>query len=314
MSTKKKIEIYNSGKLIIKLSLGPIAIFGMVGIIQAITSLPNDVASLLMFIMIALYCVCVIFNKNNKMQISIEEYLQRNSNVEQTRLKEKLYKHGLTENEIKEIMKNRPLGSVNTNEWETKSNESYSSTLDDLKEGFVISKKILTKEGLGIVIDSKLEEFAIMQPNKDIQYIKFNQIHSYNVNLSEVGAGNGAMAFASITGNDSLYKLGMANTIVGNKNICAYIIQLVLNDVDSSNVDIHILHKKMLNNSASFAEIDKVGKEIISFLDKIISKKDTPSKKSNLSEIKELKELLDLGAINQEEFDEKKKELLKTID
>lgn len=33
--------------------------------------------------------------------------------------------------------------------------------------------------------------------------------------------------------------------------------------------------------------------------------------KSNLSQIKELKELLDLGAITKEEFEEKKKELLK---
>ena len=33
--------------------------------------------------------------------------------------------------------------------------------------------------------------------------------------------------------------------------------------------------------------------------------------KNSLSEIKELKELLDMGAITQQEFDEKKKELLK---
>ena len=35
--------------------------------------------------------------------------------------------------------------------------------------------------------------------------------------------------------------------------------------------------------------------------------------KSNLAQIKELKELLDMGAISQEEYDKKKKELLKWL-
>jgi hypothetical protein len=46
-------------------------------------------------------------------------------------------------------------------------------------------------------------------------------------------------------------------------------------------------------------------------LSNLISKKTTPSpEEDNLDKIKKLKELLDIGAITQEEFDEKKKELL----
>ena len=39
--------------------------------------------------------------------------------------------------------------------------------------------------------------------------------------------------------------------------------------------------------------------------------KDSKSSNSNLDEIKKLKELLDMGAITKEEFEKKKKELLK---
>lgn len=312
MSKEKKIEVYNTAKMVLKLILGPIVIFGIMGIMQAILSLSDAMAFTLMLIIIVSYCICVIFNKKNKMQISIEEFLQMNSNVEQSRLKEKLYKHGFTENEIKKIMKDRPVSSYIARQQQTLANTNevnVSNSLEDLKKGFVISNKLLTKAGLGIVIDSKAEEIAIIQLNEDIRYVKFNQIHSYKVNLNEVGAGNNAMA--TWTGNSNLYQLGMANTLAGNKDVYAYVIQLILNDVDASSININILHKKMLNSSGGFKEIDDVGKEITSFLDKIISKNESPSKKGNLSEIKELKELLDMGAITQEEFDKKKKELLK---
>lgn len=314
MSKEKKIEVYNTTKMVLKLILGPIVIFGIMGIMQAILSIPDAMAFTLMSIIIVSYCICVIFNKKNKMQISIEEFLQMNSNVEQSRLKEKLYKHGFTENEIKKIMKDRPVSSYIARQQQTLANTNevdVSSSLEDLKEGFAISNKLLTKAGLGIVIDSKSEEIAIIQQNKEIQYVQFNQIHSYDVSLAEAGSGNGAMALASITGNDSLYRLGMANTVAGNKNIFSYVIKLVLNDVDTADIDVNILHKKMLNSSVEFMEIDKVGKSITTFLDKIITKKFESTSKSNLSEIKELKELLDMGAITQEEFNEKKKELLK---
>ena len=42
----------------------------------------------------------------------------------------------------------------------------------------------------------------------------------------------------------------------------------------------------------------------------LFSKKASDKKEDNLEQIKKLKELLDLGAISQEEFDKKKKELL----
>lgn len=245
--------------------------------------------------------------------VSIKEFREINKNVSDIVLKKQLSNQGFDEDEITNILKGRPVSDfvarqqqtfVNTNEVD------ISSFLEDLKEGFVISNKLLTTAGLGILIDSKSEEIAIIQQNKEIQYVQFNQIHSYDVSLAEAGSGNGAMALASITGNDSLYRLGMANTVAGNKNIFSYVIKLVLNDVDTADIDVDILHKKMLNSSVEFMEIDKVGKSITTFLDKIITKKSESTSKSNLNEIKELKELLDMQAITEEEYDKKKKELL----
>lgn len=252
-----------------------------------------------------------IFNK----YVSIKEYREINKNISDSILIPQLEKQGFTEKEINEILKNRPVSRYIAREQEILNNKSVEisiSSIEDLKQGFIISNKLLTKEGLGIIVDSKSEEIAIIQPNQDIQYIKFSQIHSYNVGQDEIGAGNRAMAFASLTGNDNLYKLGMANTIAGNKTIYSYVIQLILNDVDEPNININILTKKVSSVSSAYAEVNKVGKDITSFLDKIISRNTKVSEpKSDLSKIKELKELLDMGAITQEEYDKKKKELLK---
>lgn len=67
MSKEKKIEVYNTTKMVLKLILGPIVIFGIMGIMQAILSIPDAMAFTLMLIIIVSYCICVIFNKKNKM-------------------------------------------------------------------------------------------------------------------------------------------------------------------------------------------------------------------------------------------------------
>ena len=186
-------------------------------------------------------------------------------------------------------------------------------TNDDLKEDFHVSKELLTKVGLGILIDSDAEEIAIIQSKENIRYIKFDQIQSYSVIQPNRGGGNKAIILGTLMGNSTLYNLGMANTLSGCEEIFGFIIRLVLNDVESSEVDINILHKKMYNRSNEFAEINNIGVKITTFLDKVISKSDKSqlSTTDNFSKIKELKELLDMGAITEEEFNKKKKELLK---
>ena len=58
-------------------------------------------------------------------------------------------------------------------------------------------------------------------------------------------------------------------------------------------------------------KVNSAAREIKEYIDEYMSKLNKNNNpKSNLDEIKKLKELLDMGAINQEEFDKKKKELL----
>lgn len=307
MSNEKKIKVNDTKKWLIKVFIS-MAVFMLVALIIFVPLANADKIGIgwIIILLFALFGYIIFAFKNSSKYVSVTEYREMSKNYGDDYLIKQLTKQNFSDEEIEDILKGRPVSNA------IASQQGGSFTVDDeLKETFIISNRLLTKAGLGILVDSKGEEIAIIQPNKDIQYIKFNQIHSYNVNQSEVGAGNGAMAFASLTGNDTLYKLGMANTVSGNKNIYAYVIQLVLNDVDASNIDIHILHKKMLNNSVEYSEIDNVGKSITSFLDKIISRKENASTKSSLREIKELKELLDMDAITKEEYEKKKKELLK---
>ena len=150
----------------------------------------------------------------------------------------------------------------------------------------------------------------IFWTNKSITYVDFKDIYSYEIKTLDYGSGNSAIALASITGNASLYGLGMANNMAGNKQVVGFMIELTLKDLDSDKVIVHFLNKKLLNNSAEFSEIEEIVNSATKLFDKIIDTNNKPQK-NNLSEIKELKELIDMGAISREEFDEKKKELLK---
>lgn len=68
------------------------------------------------------------------------------------------------------------------------------------------------------------------------------------------------------------------------------------------------VYKITKENEKCFLTENQITNKLIS---KKVQNKEETSDKSNLSQIKELKELLDMGAITQEEFETKKKELLK---
>lgn len=314
MNKERKIKVVDNKRWAIKIFASSAVLFIVMLIIFSAVENNEDLSTLMILILLCLTMVTLGYwmysYKSSMKYISVKEYCEINKNVTDVVLMQQLKKQAFTEEEINEILKDRPVTKYVENQ--NQKIVPRKNILDNLKESFVISNKLLTKAGFGIVIDSNSEEIAIIQPNKEIQYVKFNQIHSYNVSQQDRTVGTGAMVYASLTGNDSLYRLGMANTVAGNKNIYDYIIQLVMNNVDSPNIDIHILHKKMINNTSEFAEIESVAKSITSFLDKVISNNGTNSEKKNdFGKIKDLKVLFDMGAITEEEFEEKKKELLK---
>lgn len=294
MTKERLIKVPDWKKWLVELFISFI-IWGIFSIIlMPIANQINIYLYIMSFIIMVIYWIYAYIKA--KKYVTIKEFREKNKKGISGYTEYDLKKQKYSNKEIKEI-----LGDT--------SKESVSFKPNDLKNTFNISNRMLTKFGYGILVDSEAKEFAVIQPNKEIQYIKFNQVHSYNVLTSENSAGTGGMALASLTGNSTLYGLSMANALSGNKHIYDYVIQLSFNDVDSSDSEIHMLNKEMLNTSTEFSEVDKVVKNITSFLDKIITKPN--EQESNLSTLKDLKELLDMGAITQEEYDKKKEKLLK---
>lgn len=314
MGKDKNIQVKDTKKWLIKVfsSMGIWFVILMI-IFSAIDVNENQDTFMLIFVIsfAAVIAYWIYSYRTTNKYVNIKEYQEINKNFGDIVLEKQLLKQGFSEDEIEEILKDRPLSEYIANQ-QFKTNERVSSSLTDLKEEFTISNKLLTKAGLGIVIDSKRKEFAIIQPNKEIQYLYFKDVHSYEKQLLDYKGGGIAMSLGNLTGNAMLYRTGLNQQMSDAKDVYVYKIVLSLNDIDASSIDIHLLHKKMLNYSKDFFEIESVGQEITQFLDKIVTKSDTNNQKTNnLDEIKKLKELLDMEAISQEEFDEKKKELLK---
>ena len=313
MSKEKKIEVKDRKKWLIHLfsSLGIWFIFML--ILITFTDNINDHVDVIMLIYVISFVVMIaywiytykLFNK----YVSVKEYREINKNIVDIVLKKQLTKQGFDEDEISEILKDRPMSNLVQNQQSGSVRDNVSS-LEDLKEDFNFTKQYITKQGLGMYADSESKQIAIINPNKSITYVDFKDIYSYEIKTLYYGSGNSAIALASITGNTSLYGLGMANNMAGNKQVVGFMIELTLKDLDSDKVVVHFLNKKLLNNSVEFAQIEEIVKSATKLFDKIIDMNNKPQK-NNLNEIKELKELLDMGAITQEEFNEKKKELLK---
>lgn len=312
MSKEKKIKVKDLKKWLIHVfsSMGIWFVILMI-IFSAIDVNENQDIFMLIFVIsfaaviaywIYTYQIC------NK-YVSVKEYREINKNFADIVLKQQLAKQGFDENEIIEILKDRPISNLVQNQQSGSARDNVSS-LEDLKEDFNVTKQYITKQGLGMYADSESKQIAIINPNKSIAYVDFKDVYSYEIKTLDYGSGNSAIALASITGNTSLYGLGMANNMAGNKQVVGFMIELTLKDLDSDKVIVHFLNKKLLNNSIEFKEIEEIVKSATKLFDKIIDTNNKPQK-NNLSEIKELKELLDMGAITQEEFDEKKKELLK---
>lgn len=312
MSKEKKIKVKDLKKWLIHVfsSMGIWFVILMI-IFSAIDVNENQDIFMLIFVIsfaaviaywIYTYQIC------NK-YVSITEYREMNKNVADVVLRPQLEKQEFSEEEINNILKGRPVSKLVQSQQSTKERVNASS-IEDLKEDFNVTKQYITKQGLGMYADSESKQVAIINPNKSITYVDFKDVYSYEIKTLDYGSGNSAIALASITGNSSLYGLGMANNMAGNKQVVGFMIELTLKDLDSDKVIVHFLNKKLLNNSIEFKEIEEIVKSATKLFDKIIDgNKEMP--KNNLSEIKELKELLDMGAVTQEEFDEKKKELLK---
>lgn len=311
MSKEKKIKVKDLKKWCIHLfaSLGIYVLLSLI-VLSMQDNISDDLTlSLTLFPLLAMFGYWIYSYIVCNKYVDVNEYREMNKNITDIVLRSQLEKQEFSEKEINEILRNRPMSNFVQNQQSVNARFNI-NPIEDLKEDFKVTKQYITKQGLGMYADSESKQIAIINPNKSITYVDFKDIYSYEIKTLDYGSGNSAIALASITGNSSLYGLGMANNMAGNKQVVGFMIELTLKDLDSDKVIVHFLNKKLLNNSVEFSEIEEIVNSATKLFDKIIDTNNKPQK-NNLSEIKELKELLDMGAVTQEEFDEKKKELLK---
>ncbi|MCI9094323.1 MAG: SHOCT domain-containing protein [Coprobacillus sp.] len=201
---------------------------------------------------------------------------------------------------------------------------------DEMKELYEIllpymNRMVFDQEKREITIYNKGNDDPVEKPINKVNvsnpytFINFDDINSYevicdkdiiNMNMLQntasgkyVAGGTGALigALSSFNHGEFFYNLQ---------------IKLNLNNFDTPCVYINYITRKTSAKSDMGKDLIRMCDEDLAKLE-IITKKETDniSQESNIKdpieEVKKLKELLDMGILSQEEFDKKKKELLK---
>ena len=189
-------------------------------------------------------------------------------------------------------------------------------------DNFIISKNL----GNYIYFDEKNKKWTIPQ-GLIKKTINSNKIFSYNDVLS----------YELIEDGNSISKGGVGRAIVGGtlfggigaivggstghkqKQTCTKLqIKITLNNVDNPTEYITFISAETKKDSSVYKNSYSVAQQILSMLEIICNSKldnsqenkNNNSELSAVDEIKKYKELLDIGAITQEEYEKKKKELL----
>lgn len=150
-------------------------------------------------------------------------------------------------------------------------------------------------------------------------YVPFDDINSYEVICNKQIINNDMLknaAAGKYIANGVGALVGTLSSLNSGEYITNLQIKLNLNNFDKPCIYVNYITHKIKADSQMAKELIKMCDEDLSKLE-IITKKETDniSQKNNIKdpieEVKKLKELLDMGILSQEEFDKKKKELLK---
>ncbi len=298
---KKKIVVFRGLKVVIKSVVVSLVITILLSILKDPLSLTDNIYACLIVIPTILYVIYAIASKKNREEITIEKFIKENYYYSNEKLSNVLNEKGLSKEEISIIIKDR------------KENDNNEVDINqNLKEGFNNSNSFLTKMGYGIIIDEKNKCFAVMNPNQNPIYVDFKDVFSYDKKVMETNAGGELLtSIGNLTGNAYAYRSGMQRQLSDIKDVCNYSIKVNFKDLSKKAVEIRLLHKRITQYTKEYNEIVGVSDEITHFLDIIIDKNKNNSSTNNLEELKKLKELLDMEAITKEEYEKKKKELLK---
>lgn len=157
--------------------------------------------------------------------------------------------------------------------------------------------------------------------NNDIVY-NYNNIIDFELLEDGESVASGGLGRALVGG--ALF--GGTGAIVGgvtgkrkNKEFCSSLrIKITLNDINNPTIYINFINSKTKTNSFTYKTLFNSAQDCLSVLQIITNKENGTNNEeqqfngqSNADEIRKFKELLDEGIISEEEFELKKKELLK---
>lgn len=193
---------------------------------------------------------------------------------------------------------------------------------------FNTSYVMLTLDNRGIFIDEKNKKLAISTNDSLLPNIfNFNEIMSYELiedgNQEIQGKGFETLAAGKVFGPNAA--LAAANSTKTINQFCTNLyIVIHIKGIENENLKIVLIESRLNKTDNWYKSLYEFGKNTIVTLDKIINiekeeksrnieTKEASEEVSATENIKKLKELLDMNAITQKEYEDKKKELLKRI-
>jgi len=194
--------------------------------------------------------------------------------------------------------------------------------LKEKSSGLAKTGKVLaavSTAGASIVADKAIS--AAMQPSDRI--FSFNELVDYELLEDDSAITKGGLGMAAAGGALFGGFGAVAGAGVGKKKtkkaVESMILKINLNDIDFPCVMIPYITKSTKTTSKDYISAFNTAQETMSSLDIILRQEEADQQMKSaapasgadpMDQIKKLKELLDMGAITQEEFDAKKKDIL----
>lgn len=174
-------------------------------------------------------------------------------------------------------------------------------------------------------IDENTKQWGIPQTSilgkiKDIKIYKYTDIINFELledgnSITKGGTGR-AIAGGLLFGNTGAIVGGVTGNRKSKLTCSKLQIKITLNDLSNPAVYINFIETEFKKDGIVYKEAYNSAQKVLSLLQIICTSNNGEEKEENYNyskaeEIKQYKELLDIGAITQDEYEKKKKELLK---
>ncbi|OJF95229.1 SHOCT domain-containing protein [Alkalibacterium sp. 20] len=178
-----------------------------------------------------------------------------------------------------------------------------------------------TKRTKHLLIDDNSKQWTTFKTMS--KTFKYSELLSYElIEDGEAVTKGGVSLGRAVVGGVLFSGVGMIiGGLTGKKKSKNFVtdmkIVISVNNPDNPSIIVPLVKKKLKKDSKDYKKLAENAQETLSYLDMIAAYEEKklnidkePVERSVADELKEYKELLDMGIINQEEFDKKKAELL----